>query len=178
MKSLQSERLNIDLMTKEDWPLFLYLQTHPRLMTFIRPVLSEPTIREMFELQTAPLASEEQRWFSFILRCKQTGDFIGSIAFKITDMANARAEIGYLADENVQGKGYITEAVKRVIHFLFNELNVKKIVAQCATQNIGSWKVMEKSGMKREGEFQAHQYLNGIWFDAYSYGLINPKFVA
>jgi len=173
MQTLHSERTRLDLMTPEDWPHFLYLQTHPKLMTFIRPILPESTIREMFELRTAPITWIEQRWYAFVIREANSDMFLGSIAFKIVDTDNARAEIGYLSHENAQGKGYMTEAATCLLHFLFAELNLKKVIAQCATENIGSWKVMEKIGMQREGELKANQYLNGKWYDSYYYGLVN-----
>ena len=73
-----------------------------------------------------------------------------------------------------QGKGYITEAAQALIEFLFNEGKIRKIVAHCSTENIGSWKVMEKLGFEREAYFKMHTKINGSWFDDYAYGLINP----
>ena len=176
LSNLVSERLTLDLMTKDDWPHFKYLQTNPQLMTFIRPILPEPQLREMFEQRTAPILWAEQRWFAFIIRDLETSTFVGSIAFKINSTTNACAEVGYLADHGFQGKGYMTESLNCVIRFLFNELNVKKVTAQCATENIASWKVMEKVGMQREGELIANQFLNGVWHNSYCYGLINSSY--
>ncbi|MCI9419265.1 MAG: GNAT family N-acetyltransferase [Eubacterium sp.] len=56
------------------------------------------------------------------------------------------------------GKGYITEVAKAVIRFLFNDVNFnyRKIIAGCDSENIGSSKVMEKIGMKREAVLREH----------------------
>jgi RimJ/RimL family protein N-acetyltransferase len=48
------------------------------------------------------------------------------------------------------GKGYGTE-VNRVLDFGFNDLNLHRIKAGCAVENIASIKVLEKVGMIREG---------------------------
>jgi RimJ/RimL family protein N-acetyltransferase len=50
------------------------------------------------------------------------------------------------------GKGHGTEAVNRVLDFGFNDLNLHRIKAGCAVENIASIKVLEKVGMIREGE--------------------------
>ena len=58
------------------------------------------------------------------------------------------AELGYCFSPNYWNKGYCTECVKAVIKFLFNEVNVTRIIAKHLNDNPASGKVMIKAGMK------------------------------
>ncbi len=57
--------------------------------------------------------------------------------------------IFYHLREDKWGKGYGTEIAKALIRCGFQEKNAKTIIAEAVIENIGSWKVLEKAGMKR-----------------------------
>ena len=88
-------------------------------------------------------------------------------------------ELGYVLNENYQHKGYGSNASKSVIEYMFNR-GVHRIYAECAPQNIPSWKLMEKIGMMREAHFKKnvsfHQDEKGcpIYWDTYVYAMLNP----
>ncbi|MCR5495214.1 MAG: GNAT family N-acetyltransferase [Treponema sp.] len=48
-----------------------------------------------------------------------------------------------------QGNGYAVEAAKALMVWAVRNLSVKKFIAHCDSENIASWKTMEKLGMKR-----------------------------
>ena len=54
----------------------------------------------------------------------------------------------------VHGKGYCTEAARACLELIFREKELKEIYSFAVPANITSWRVMEKIGMKREGEFE------------------------
>lgn len=62
-------------------------------------------------------------------------------------------EIGYILSEYYWGKGYATEALKEIMRYSFNELNVPSIFICHAKANIGSGKVQDKCGFKVIGEY-------------------------
>ena len=66
--------------------------------------------------------------------------------------------VGWLIDPKYQNKGYITEAAKAMIDFMFKECKIKKIITGAAIGNPASWKVMEKLGFKRQEETKMVQY--------------------
>lgn len=59
------------------------------------------------------------------------------------------AEIGWILNKNYWRKGYAFEAATLLVDFCKKELNIHKFAAVCDTENIGSYRVMEKLGMKR-----------------------------
>lgn len=63
------------------------------------------------------------------------------------------------------------------MQFLFNEVNYRKIIAGCDSENIGLSKVMEKLGMKREAVLREHIKRKDVtWSDDFQYGLLKREF--
>jgi len=175
--SLTTLRLKMSLMTKADWPYFKLIQMDPELMQHIGPILSEIELKSKFEQRIRPWQENEAQWLTLIVKNKITNNFVGSIAFKLDSIAFERAEIGYLMLNKYQGLGYSIEAGAELINYLFNTVQLSKLIAHCSTINTASWKVMEKLGFKREAELKMQTKLKEDWFDDYGYGLINPALV-
>ena len=87
--------------------------------------------------------------------------------------------VGYIADVNHQGKGYITEAVKAVVRVLFENLGVHRVQADCHEANERSWRLLERCGFQREGHLRGNR-LNpdGTYHGDYLYGLLRLEFKA
>jgi len=66
----------------------------------------------------------------------------------------------------------MTEAVRALVGYGFGELKLHRIAADCDPRNIGSWRVMEKIGMRREGHLLENLLLAGEWVDSYVYAIL------
>ncbi len=73
---------------------------------------------------------------------------IGAASAYLSDDRTS-AELGWIIDKKYWGQGYGYEAAKKVVDFCRKELNVQKVIAHCDTENTGSYRIMEKLGMKR-----------------------------
>ena len=169
-----TDRLSITLMNESHWPDFQRIQADNDIMKYIGPVLPFDELKAKFLDRIRPFIQEENHWLTLAIHHKLTGDFIGSVGFKIDSINEQRAEIGYLVLPQYSGQGYTTEACKVLKQFIFEKIKVRKIVAHCTTVNTGSWKVMEKIGLLREGELKMDTFLNNNWYNGYCYGLVNP----
>jgi ribosomal-protein-alanine N-acetyltransferase len=91
-------------------------------------------------------------------------------------------EIGYIFNPAFQNKGYASEMVQAIIKYAFTELGAHRIIGHCSPENIPSWKVLEKCGMKREGLLRKNFPLredanrNPIWLDSYEYAILEEDF--
>ena len=82
---------------------------------------------------------------------KETGAFIGLCGLSwLPD--NSDIEVSYLFSKPAWGKGYATETAKAILDFGFNKLGLKRIAALVYPENTPSIHVIEKLGMKPEGE--------------------------
>lgn len=64
------------------------------------------------------------------------------------DHDNGRIEVGYSVYRRWQGRGFATEALKRVLEYLFENEGMSCVRAWCAEENTGSRKVLERAGMR------------------------------
>lgn len=75
------------------------------------------------------------------------GQPMGSLGVVSADEETGTLEIGYCLSRKCWGKGYMPEAVRAVIDFLFDTVGAKRIIAKHDVENPKSGRVMEKCGM-------------------------------
>lgn len=73
---------------------------------------------------------------------------IGAVCAYLNE-ERTEAEIGWIINKKYWKKGYAFEATKLLLEFCKKEIGIYKFIAVCDTENIGSYRVMEKLGMKR-----------------------------
>lgn len=73
--------------------------------------------------------------------------------------------LGYRMDKDYTGKGYMTEAVAKVVEYAFSELGLHRLEANIMPRNKASLRVVEKLGFYEEGLSQKLLLINGRWED-------------
>lgn len=73
-------------------------------------------------------------------------EHIGAVCINIKE-DNKEGELGWIISKEYWGNGYAAEAANEIIKFAIQKLKVRKFVAHCDSENIGSYRVMEKIGM-------------------------------
>ncbi len=126
--------------------------------------------RFWFTLSENGFKNENQ--YIFAIRLKDSQKIIGGIDLGIDKNFN-KAELGYWLDEDFWNQGFATEAVIKIIDFGFKHLKLKRIFATHFDFNPASGKVLEKSGMKKEGELKAHTKKGNIYHNHILYAIIN-----
>ncbi|MBI2850038.1 MAG: GNAT family N-acetyltransferase [Chloroflexi bacterium] len=91
------------------------------------------------------------------------------------DRENERAEIGYSLSSLHWNKGLTTEAARAVVNWAFQTYSFNRLYATCDPRNVGSWRVMEKLGMKREGWLRNHVVWNDEVRDQLYYGILREE---
>lgn len=84
--------------------------------------------------------------FTFAIKDNASQKVAGLIILKEIDMAKREGELAYALDEKFEGNGWITNAVKELVKFAFEELKLKTLKIITHHTNIGSCKVAEKNG--------------------------------
>ena len=88
---------------------------------------------------------KEGKIIRFIITEKDSDEPIGSI--DIVEFVNDIPEIGYCLSRKHWNKGYMSEACKAFINYLF-DLGYKKVLIRADARNTASLKVIEKCGFK------------------------------
>lgn len=124
----------------------------------------------------------QDRWprndVSLAMELKSTGQMIGSIRLWVVDTDQRTAEIGYSLAQPQWRKGLTSEAALAMMTAGFDVLKLHRIVATCDKRNRGSWAVMRKLGMRREGLLRSERKVKGAWRDTYLYALTEDEWAA
>jgi RimJ/RimL family protein N-acetyltransferase len=87
--------------------------------------------------------------------------------------AGTEAEIGYVLDPTYAGQGYATEAVREELRICFEDLGLRRVIAQCFADNVPSWRLMERLGMRREQHTRKDSlHRDGEWLDGMMYAML------
>jgi putative acetyltransferase len=123
---------------------------------------------------------EDDRW-AIVL--KETGKVIGALRlypdenrgnFSANHSANL---INYVLSADYWGKGYMTEAVKRVVQYAFEETNTKLLSVFHLPHNLRSKRVIEKCGFQYEGTIvQGYENYDGQIFDSVCYHILKSEY--
>ena len=112
----------------------------------VRKFLGGVGSKEGFDNNFNDMISPEDDSFYWVIRLKANNELIGLVSLdKHHDGLNI--EISYQFKPVWWGQAYAEEVIRKVIDYAFNELNMKKLVAETQSANIGSCKLLKKVGM-------------------------------
>ncbi|MNI81000.1 putative ribosomal N-acetyltransferase YdaF [compost metagenome] len=119
---------------------------------------------------------DEDRKYNFIVCHKEDDRIIGSIGLSFVVRGPLQScMVGYSLDRDYNGKGYMTEAVKQVVSYAFEELKFHRITGEASPRNPGSIRVLENAGFHKEGIARSNVMINGVWEDHQVLAIINPS---
>lgn len=171
---LNSNRLKLSLIIPSDLGAIHELHSLPEVDQF--NTLGIPENLEETKSILSPWiegnSSAKIQNFTFAIRIEENGAFIGLIALKLGTEKFKIGEVWYKLHSNYWGNGFASEALRRLISFGFDELKLHRIEAGCAVDNIGSIRVLEKSGFTREGRKREVLPLKSGWSDNYHFAIL------
>lgn len=94
------------------------------------------------------------------------GDFVGQVTVTGVTWGSARwAQIGYWVDQRVAGRGVVPTAVALVVDHLFGPVGLHRVEIAIRPENTASLRVVEKLGLRCEGEAPRYLHIDGAWRD-------------
>ncbi len=103
---------------------------------------------------------------------------IGDCSLTITNPDNRQADLGYVFNPQYHGRGLATAAVRGLLGFGFQQLNLHRIVATTDVRNERSWRLLERVGMRREARFVHNSFIKGEWVDDFVYAMLDNEWIA
>ncbi len=170
---LETERLLLRRALPDDAKVIFEIRSNPETMKFIpRPLVT--TMDEALEhLKMIDEKINNNEGINWAITIKGNSEMIGIIGHYRIQPENYRAEIGYMLLPDFQGKGYITEAISKVVSYGFEEMNLHSIEAVIDPGNDASAKVVEKNGFVKEAHLKENEFFNGKFIDTVIYSKLN-----
>lgn len=160
--SIETSRLRLLAMTPEQLRLALLDPDALEGVLGVRVSRTElgGPVRRAIEIKLGKIEAappEDLPWLTYWLIVSKDEAFgAGFAGFKGLDRETGKVEIGYGIDPAVRGRGYMTEAVRGLIAWAFEDPHCRAVVAPgTLRENVASHRVLEKAGMRRVGETEA-----------------------
>lgn len=164
-RTIETDRLLLRRFKKsDDDNMIKYWISDEKIQSLYgEPVYS--TKEEVNELLSKFILSyERSNYYRWAITLKDTDECIGQIAYFLVDEKNHFAEIEYCIGSGFQCKGLMTEAVKAVVKYGFDEINLHKVQISHKSINIPSKRVIEKCGFTYEGTLRDYFYNGNTTF--------------
>ncbi|NLI77039.1 MAG: GNAT family N-acetyltransferase [Candidatus Riflebacteria bacterium] len=177
---LHGPRILLRRLTRGDAPAYLDLLEKNRLwvhpwMPEIPHPLSLQDLRKIIDCEHHEV-NRSQRVDLGIFRATDAS-LIGRIALhSIQWGVSFSGGLGYWVAADQAGRGYMTEAVARLVCAVFEEAVLHRVWAGVQPANQPSQRVLEKLGFVREGLHRQELFINGLWQDQFFYTLLENEF--
>jgi len=167
---LEGKNVNLKLMEKEDLSLIAEWFSNPEFMGEYN------VLRQWSRVDAEWFLGKNQFEMKLFIIEKKDGTKIGYINhYHILHPDRWFHEIGYALISSERNKGYCSEAAKLMVDYLFLSEDIDRIQAQTDTRNVGSQKVLERTGFKKEGRIRKAFFTTGRNRDYYLYSILREE---
>jgi RimJ/RimL family protein N-acetyltransferase len=151
-------------------------------------VRRQPAVSHWLTFTPSDLASYAERFsdpdrLAKTLVVERDGVLVGDLMLAVEDAwaqaevaewaRGVQAELGWVIAPDHAGQGYATEAAGELVRACFEELGLRRVYAQCFADNVASWRLMEKLGMRREDHaVRESLHRSGTWLDGLRYAIL------
>ncbi len=176
---LTTSRLLLREFEEDDWRFTHPYESDPEVVRYQSHGVRTPEESREYILRVMALSRETPRHvYDLAVVLRDSNRLIGRCGMRITDPELREASIWYILDRSLWGRGYITEAARGLMDFGFGTLGLHRMWADCDPRNPGSFRVMEKLGMRQEAHFRENGFYKGEWCDSLIYALLDREWRA
>jgi RimJ/RimL family protein N-acetyltransferase len=162
---LEGKTVNLRIIERGDLPILLDWDNN----VDFRGQFENPKQETMADLERLYDNIKDAQWF-FVEKNDRT-----KIGFISHFLSAGETEIGYNIIPYERNRGYASEAIQIMVNYLFLSRDIVRVQAKVDTENVPSWKALEKSGFKREGILRSTFYCRGKWRDDCMYSILREE---
>ena len=147
---------------------------------------NQPNLRKYFREYRELNSSMQKEWFkkinsdreqvNFEIHDKESGKLIGHCGLYYIHWIHSHAEFGiYIGDENYRSGGYGSDALRTLIKYGFNDLNLNRIWCEVYDNN-AALDVYKHIGFKLEGCQRNHYFNEGRYWNSHILGMLREDY--
>lgn len=169
---LEGPNINLRVVEQDDIPLYHQWINSPEISGIYNSL--RQVSKQFLESAINNLGDNLQ---VFIVE-KKDKTRIGAIVHSLVKaIPYETSEVGYFLVPSEREKGYCTEALKIMVDFLFLTKIISRIQAVTDIRNMGSQKVLEKTGFTKEGIMRNLIFNRGNWRDCALYSILRDEWM-
>ena len=139
-------------------------------------VLSPEQTRNLLaQKMAAPAWTREGEWLSVAAVERESALTVGDVSMRWVSERDGTAEIGFIFDPRHQGKGFATEAARRLLDWAFGSGGLHRVIGRTEARNTASARVLEKLGMRLEAHFVENEWVKGEWQSELLYAILDHE---
>ncbi|WP_077618326.1 GNAT family N-acetyltransferase [Bacillus sinesaloumensis] len=173
---IDTEKYILRGMTVQDAPALFTFMSDSVTMRYITPHPVQ-SLEEMEEKITGYLENfQKAKEIPWVIVERKSGNVIGMFRFHKLHMWHRKAELGAAIHTEYQQTGVMTEVLKRMLMFGFQDLGLNRIVGDLFAENKGSKKLMEKFGFHKDGKLRQTDFDGIRYHDTIVYSMLKEEF--
>jgi ribosomal-protein-alanine N-acetyltransferase len=137
------------------------------------PLKTREQAEEMLQHLQKPETYQNMRWWGIELKAE--GILIGTIGYCAWDKRHHHAEVGYDMWPAYWGRGLMPEALRAVVRYGVDEMELNRVQATTHTENQRSQRVLEKLSFQREGILREFYCRDGTYNDQVQFSLLKSE---
>jgi RimJ/RimL family protein N-acetyltransferase len=167
---IETERLHLRPLARADSPAMFRIKSDPEAMRFWDwPAAKDPGAAG--ETVAAQIGEMEAGRAIYWTVCLDEAP-IGCCDLSEIDRHHARAEVGYIFARPAWGNGFALEALRAIVAYAFNELDLERLGARIHAKNEASRRLLTRLGFTYEGTLRGHVMRDGARRDCQIYGML------
>lgn len=170
--TLQTDRLTLRFLHASDTQALYTIHSDPVVMRYFSGAAWTDPAQGDAVIASALDGYGNGSSMPLALILRDTGNLIGTIKPHAFHAQNRRCEIGYALASAHWGHGYLSEAMRATLDYLFKEMNMNRIEADIDPRNLASAKLLLRMGFQKEGTMPERWIVNGEICDTEYYGLL------
>ena len=172
---LETDRLLLRAITMEDAETLFELRRDVDVMRFIDREPHQTVDDTRILIQKIINGIENNEAIAWAITLKEQPQLIGTISYHRIEKEHYRAEIGYMLHPKFWRRGIVGEAMKKVLGYGFQTMNLHSIEANVNPHNSASSSLLKKHGFVLEASFKENYFFNGKFIDTEIYSLLEEK---
>lgn len=172
---LETERLRLRMLKLEDAENVYIMRSDPDVMKYIPRPMAKSIDDAVALINLINESIQEQTKFNWGITFKDTDQVIGIIGFPNIKLEHARAEIGYTLTKKWHRYGIMKEALKCVMKYGFEKMQLHTIEAIIDAENIASGSLLKSVGFREEAYFKEDFLFNGIFRNSIHFGMLESE---
>ena len=175
---IESERVMLRTPQMSDYPAWAELRASSR--EFLVPWEPRWAMDELTRASFRRRVRHYQRdlrediGYALFIYSVATGGLVGGVTLcNVRRGVTQSCTLGYWIGAQYAQQGYMTAAVRAVVPYVFDSLDLHRLEAACLPTNTASMRLLEKTGFMREGLARRYLRINGGWQDHLLYALLD-----
>jgi len=171
---LEGERIYLRVFDKSDIPVWYDWFNDSLVTQFMNKGIFPNSIHAQEEFFNTMVKGHKDLQLAVIL--KENDVLIGSVGIHNIDWVHRHGDVSILiGNKTYWGKGIATSAISLVVGHAFKKMNLWRLTAGTAQNNLSTQKCFEKNGFILEGTKREHFFYNGDYVDTFIYGLLRKE---